>query len=130
MAKGRYDRELEARWRRVLGKQAASKLSVREFCRREELSESSFYAWRRTIAQRDGHAKSKPLSPLKPKRHQPTNSDAPAFLPVVLDANDLQADARDIVIELRGERRLRLPESIEPMRLATLIHAIEAEPRA
>ena len=34
-------------------RQAASGLSVREFCKQERLTESQSYAWRRTIGQRD-----------------------------------------------------------------------------
>lgn len=127
MAKRRYDRELETRWRRLLWQHANSSLSVRAFCRQNQLSEPSFYAWRRTIAQRDG--RSKPRSRKAAKR-KPKAAGRPAFLPVVLEANGLPADVSGIVIELRGQRRLRLPESIEPARLATLIHAIEAEPNA
>ena len=127
MAKRRYDRELETRWRRVLGRQAVSKLSVREFCRLEKLSEPSFYAWRRTIAERDGDAKPKPRSSSRPKQRA---SHRPAFLPVILESNELRPDGSGIVIELRGQRRLRLPESIEPARLATIVHALEAESQA
>ncbi len=40
-------------WRTMLERQAGSGLSVREFCRREQLAESDFYAWRQTITERD-----------------------------------------------------------------------------
>ena len=39
-------------WREVLARQASSGLSGRAFCRQEQLAESAFYAWRRTIALR------------------------------------------------------------------------------
>lgn len=59
------DAERESFWRGVLVRHAASGLSVTAFCRREKLSQPSFYSWRRTIPQRDRHArnsvKSKPL---------------------------------------------------------------------
>jgi len=127
MANRRRDRELELQWRRVLRRHRASKLSVREFCRREALSEASFYAWRRTIAERDRQRKTTAEeSAATPRR----SSRPPAFVPVVVDAGELNGNAAEIVIELRGSRRLRLPETIEPARLATLIHAIEAEGRA
>lgn len=45
--------EKEAFWRGVLSRQRASGLSVRRFCLREEISEASFYAWRREILRRD-----------------------------------------------------------------------------
>lgn len=53
MANRRRDRRREVRWRQILARQAASGLSVREFCRRQKLTEASFYFWRRTIAARD-----------------------------------------------------------------------------
>lgn len=37
------------RWRKILEKQAGSGLSVAEFCRREELSQASFYQWRKRL---------------------------------------------------------------------------------
>ena len=52
MAKQQRDPAKEANWREVLGRHASSGLSVREFCKRERLTESQFYAWRRTISQR------------------------------------------------------------------------------
>ena len=42
----------EAFWRQTLANFGKSGLSVREFCRREKLHESAFYAWRRTIKER------------------------------------------------------------------------------
>lgn len=43
----------EAAWRERLRNQAGSGLSVRAFCRREGLSEPSFYSWRRELEKRD-----------------------------------------------------------------------------
>jgi hypothetical protein len=47
------DLSKEQFWRRMLRRQQRSGLSVRAFCRQHNLSQPSFYAWRRTIAQRD-----------------------------------------------------------------------------
>jgi hypothetical protein len=51
-------------WRRMMRQWRSSGLCVRAFCEQHALAEPSFYAWRRTIAQRDAL------------------SNAPAFLPV------------------------------------------------
>lgn len=40
-------------WRRLLRQWRGSGLSVRDFCAERNVSEPSFYAWRRTIAARD-----------------------------------------------------------------------------
>jgi transposase-like protein len=43
----------ETCWRERLQSQAESGISVRAFCRREGLSEPSFYSWRRELGKRD-----------------------------------------------------------------------------
>lgn len=50
----RRKQEREAYWRKVLRRQSKSGLSVAEFCRQESIAPASFYAWRRTIRERDG----------------------------------------------------------------------------
>ena len=42
-----------AYWRDILKRQAGSGLSVRRFCATNEISEPSFYQWRKKLAQRD-----------------------------------------------------------------------------
>ena len=43
-------------WRRLLRQWRGGGLSVRDFCAERRVSEPSFYAWRRTIAERDAQA--------------------------------------------------------------------------
>ncbi|REJ64949.1 MAG: hypothetical protein DWQ31_19815 [Planctomycetota bacterium] len=114
---------------------------MRAFCQAEGLSEASFFAWRREIARRDGEGKppatsrrvrSRPPRKTNGRRQRTGTSQAktngrPAFLPVVLDAGH-EHDAGSLVLELQGARRLRLPPSIEPARLAAIVHALEAGP--
>lgn len=45
--------EREQFWRGHIEGQAASGLSARRWCQREQLSEPSVYSWRRKLAQRD-----------------------------------------------------------------------------
>jgi len=40
-------------WRTLFQKRLSSKVSVREFCFEQGVSEASFYAWRRILKQRD-----------------------------------------------------------------------------
>ena len=49
MAKHQRDPAKEALWQKRLKRFASSGLSVREFCKREDVTESAFYAWRWTI---------------------------------------------------------------------------------
>lgn len=115
MANVRRDLVKERRWRGVLRRRLASGLSVRAFCRREGLCEPSFYAWRRTIGERDARAQSRTGGGRRAPR--------PAFLPVVV-RRDGDGDGA-IVIELAGGRVLRLSESTSAERLAELVHALE-----
>ena len=104
MAKQQRDMAKESQWRETLQRYSASGLSVREFCRQEKLTKSNFYAWRRTLDERNG----------KP---------APAFVPAVV-ADKPACDA-SITIELAGTCVLRLPESIAATKIAELVHALE-----
>ena len=108
MANSQRDPERERFWREVVKRQASSGLSVREFCRREQLAETSFFSWRRTIRQRDGE-------------QQP--SEQPAFVPAVV-ASTSSGDT-SIVLELASGSVLKLPETIPAERLADLVHALE-----
>ena len=116
MAKGRRDAGREVFWREVIGRQAASGLGVRAFCRQEKLAESAFHWWRREIARRD--------APKRPARRRSTRSaKPPAFLPVVVEG---QQQEEAITIELAGRRVLRLPASMRASRLAEVVQALEA----
>jgi hypothetical protein len=106
------DRVKERFWRDALARQATSGLSVRSFCRHQRLSEASFYAWRRTIARRDGQAN----LAIRWKR--------PAFVPLTLGERPRREAS--FTIELAGGRVLRLPEAVPAERLAEIVRALEA----
>jgi hypothetical protein len=116
MANHERDAVKERFWRDVLRRQAKSGLSVRALCRREQLTESAFYAWRRTVAERNGEVKS------QTGRGGPQR--APAFLPMMV--TDRSARESLIEMELAGGRILRLPESMPVERLVELVQALEA----
>ena len=90
--------EKEQFWRWVMAEQADSGLSIRAFCKREDLSEPNFYAWRRTIGERDaletgtlqGGQESKikqtdsALPSAEPTEREDRTTPQPQFLPVHL----------------------------------------------
>ena len=130
MAKWKRDAEREAFWRGAFERQRASGLTVRAFCRREGVSEPSFYAWRRVVRERD---QERQLTAKRPRRAafcsgKPNRPQA-SFLPVVLREAPTP-DGGGIVIAWQGGRRMRLPATVPPDRLAELVHAIEAVPLA
>ena len=68
-------REKELRWREIVNRQAESGLSIREFCAKEEVSQPSFYAWRRKFRERENertHARKARRSPDEPDSATPT----------------------------------------------------------
>jgi hypothetical protein len=110
MANTKRDATKEAVWRDAIGRQADSGLSVREFCRRNRLSEPSFYERRRTYRERDAARDAAP----------------PAFVPVVVREDRPAKPGPGLVIELRGGRLLRLPDAMPAERIAELVRALEA----
>ena len=105
MANVQRDLTKDRAWRELLARQGSSGLSVREFCKRERLTESLFYAWRRTIAERDG-------------------ATGPSFVPVVV--SEKPSGESSIAVELAGGHVVRLPTSTPVTWLAELVLALEA----
>lgn len=113
MAQGkRRDPQREAWWREVLARQGGSGLNVRAFCRREDVPESAFYAWRRIIQQRDAQGK------------LPEEAPRPAFVPLRVGPEEGHNDGT-ITIELRSGRVMRLPLAMPPAQLAAILRVIE-----
>lgn len=110
MANRRRDVAKERRWRDLVGQCAASGLSVREFCRRERVTEASFYAWRRTIGERD--------EACRPRRK------APAFVPVVVTS--ARPRETGVALELPGGGVLRFAGPTATEQLADLVVALQS----
>lgn len=88
MAKSYRDPEKEHRWRATVCAWRASGLTVREYCRRHRVAESSFHFWRRELRERDV-AFSPPSTP-------------PAFVPVtILPAADPVVVLATLAVEVR-----------------------------
>ena len=100
MAK-RPNPQLEQFWRSAIGQWKQSGLSVRAFCAQRQLSQASFYAWRRELAKRD-------------RAGSPTLK----FLPVQLRADLL------LKIALPDGLVVRAPAAIEPIAVAALVRAL------
>jgi len=129
MARQRRDSDKERFWRDVLARHRVSGLSARAFCRRDGLSEASFYSWRRTIAERDAGSGPDQLADRsrtgsKPQVKRDHCPAAPTFVPAVVIGGAQREDW--ITIELRGGRVLRLPEAMPAEQMADLIVTLEA----
>jgi hypothetical protein len=94
-------------------------LTVRAFCEREGVPESSFYHWRRELAERD-----KAGTGQQPGRGEPSRGErqTPLFLPVCVK-DDGPAAADDGVVELRlPSGHVLRGEAVEKLaRLAVLL---------
>ncbi len=94
MARGRgeFDRGKEQFWREMVQRWQRSGGTIRAFCAEQGLSEPSFYAWRRTIAERDEQAG-------RPARRKATRRRAgPA---TVSSRGDLHASGLPTFVPLR-----------------------------
>jgi hypothetical protein len=104
MARNERDPKRERTWRRHIGRQAASGLTVRAYCFDHDLQESAFYFWRRTLAARDREA-----------------AAVPAFLPVtVLPPTPPVADS-PIDVRLAGGHRVRVRAGCDRELLAAVL---------
>jgi hypothetical protein len=93
-------------WRRLVRQWRSSGLSVRDFCAEREISEPSFYAWRRTITQRD--------------------TDATRFVPVHVVPDDKPAaDGPGLELLLGAGRVLRIGSNFDGPTLRRLLALLE-----
>jgi hypothetical protein len=97
-------------WRRQVRQWRGSGLSVRAFCAAQGLSEPSFYAWRRTLAQRE--------------------ATAAAFVPLTVTPESKSATADDssvaaLELVLAAGRRLRIGPGFDGLTLARLLALLE-----
>lgn len=122
MANKRRDRGKERYWQRQLAGWRRSGLSVRDYCRSERLSEPSFYAWRRVLAER--------ARPGAASSGKPTASATapPAFVPVRLIAEEASTAAAALEVVLRGGRVVRVPAGFAAAALRELVAVLEGLP--
>jgi hypothetical protein len=91
-AKEKYWRRLLALWRR-------SGQTGRDFCAEHQLSEPSFYAWKREIAQRDQEQVAQTQAAPRLSASQRSAAAAlPAFLPVTMDVAAAAASRLEVVL--------------------------------
>ena len=100
-SKSRGERQRE--WRERLSRFASSNLSAAEFCRRERVSEPSFYQWRKRLAAANGQA-----------------TTTAAFVPVQVTATEAVRIAfpNGVVLTLPGNDRDLIKACIEAIAVA------------
>ncbi len=106
MARGaRRDLSKESFWRRLVGRQATSGLSVRVWCRRHGQRESAFYWWRTELTRRD--------------------AEQTTFVPVHVAGDEATGGDGWIEIVLAGQRRIRLSGRVDRQALTDVLAVME-----
>ena len=114
--RGERDRGKERFWRRMLRQWRRSGCSVRAFCGEHGLAEALFYAWRRTIQERDRETRrDAPRS-----RDHAARSAAPLFVPVTV----AETTAPIEVILARGHV-IRIAPGFDPDTLRQLLAVLD-----
>jgi hypothetical protein len=108
----RLDRKKEKFWRRMVGGQARSRLSIRAWCREHDVREHAFYWWRVRLA-RSG-------------RGRKVRSRKPTFVPVRVSAQERTGPGGPMEIVLFGDRRIRLSQPVDRQMLADVLAVLEA----
>jgi transposase-like protein len=110
------DHGKERRWLDLIHVWQGSRLSVRAFCRRQRLSEPTFYAWRRVLRERGLIADERSGAAVSP-------ATSPVFVKVAVDASASARAAIDLVVA-KG-RRLRIHPGFDADLLRQLLRVLE-----
>ncbi len=110
----------EQRWRQVLEAWQQSGLSVRAFCAQHQVSEPSFYTWKRNLQPRD----QQPIPPV-PAATDAAANPLPTFAPVRLVGEPAPAL---LELALPSGHRLRVPAGFDPATLRQLLAVLEEWP--
>lgn len=128
----RRDSNKKSFWRNTTNGHARSGLAVRDWCRRSAVTESSFFWWRRELAQRELAQRDSPriapiFVPLRSIHDTPGSANTPTT-PVKSSSNATRAPAESderaagrIEILLPGPRRVRLIGPVDRQALADVL---------
>jgi len=117
---GERDQHKERFWRRLIGQWQRSGLTARDFCAQRGVSEPSFYAWRRTIRQRDQQGRRQPG-----RKGAGRTGTQPVFVPVHVVPAAPAAVAVALEIVLGQGRLVRVPPGFDAMTLRQLLTVLE-----
>jgi transposase-like protein len=119
------DRGKERLWRRLLQLWRRSGLTVRAFCAEHQINEPSFFAWRRTIADRDRQRAA--------ARHDGAAADErpstrrPTFVPLQIVPAPAANPARPFEVVLNDQRVVRVPAGFDPASLRQLLAVLQEQ---
>jgi hypothetical protein len=111
---GERHKDREVHWRGVLERQAASGLSVTDYCRQESVSAPSFYFWRRRLQEQEASLNHR-------VGRAGTAVSSRQLLPVHIESG---ASAGPVRILLPQGVSLETSASIDALRLSDLLRAL------
>ena len=122
MANRNRDAEKDQYWRLVMEEFRGSGLGVREFCRREGLRESSFYAWPRELGNREANNSARPKVSRPNRNGKKTQKPAtPAIVEVVTRST---ASSQAIEIETPAGFTIRLGQEVDRKLIALVLSSM------
>jgi hypothetical protein len=107
------DVEKARHWQSMIREAARSGLSIREFCRRRQLTISQFYWWQRRLKPQQTSA----------RRKQRGSADQASF---VLVSENGESPAAGIELVLGDGRRLRISRGVDEETLRAVLAALES----
>jgi hypothetical protein len=117
----------ERTWRRLLQQWRRSGMTIRDFCAEHDVSEPSFFAWRRTIAERDrqrGRPRASADGDGDGDGDGEKTQTSPAFVPLRVVSTPA-GTAFEVV--LCDGRVVRVPAGFDPTALRQLLAILEGE---
>jgi transposase-like protein len=109
----RADVEKKRYWQQMVREATRSKLSIREFCRQNQLKESQYFWWQRKL---NGNRRPKGLQ----KAGNKSNSASFALV-----SNDPESIDAGIELILQDGRRLRISRGVDEQTLRSVLAAVE-----
>lgn len=115
-------------WRRLFQQWRHSGMTIRDFCAEHDVSEPSFFAWRRTIAERDrqrGRPRSRPGGGGGGEK-----THGPIFVPLRVVASPAGipgAPGTALEVVLRDGGIVRVPAGFDPTTLRQLLDILEGD---
>jgi transposase-like protein len=106
------DVEKKRYWQRMVREATRSKLSIREFCRRNHMKESQYFWWQRKL---NGSRRPKGLQKAGNKRNGTS---------FALVSNDPEAMDAGIELIFQDGRRLRISRSVDEQTLRSVLAAV------
>ncbi len=118
MARKKRDPAKEQFWADAILRREQSGLTIREFCRQEGMTESTYQFWRRELKKRGWNGRS-------PAAQETSSDGNAAFAAVAIDMNETLSDSA-IEILMGNHCRIRVPRGFDRQSLVDVLAVLES----